>query len=148
MTILNKNFLLEQGPFLNLVYRKSPLIMPEGEWPSKDEYEKDIFFDLADELLGDLCLITGQYCPFSPYEVINLSDTESIQSVRNTFANWIKIITNASDDKVRRVFSGLYEKKDIPPSDIRRDVLDTLEYIMSYLSTAEKKGDTITIIGI
>ncbi len=147
MTILNKTFLSGHGPFLEMVYCTSPLIS-EG-WPSIGEYEKDIFFEFADDLLDDLCLITGQYCPFSPYEVTNLSDTESLQSVRSTFADWATIISNASDKKISRVFSGLYEpNKNTTPSSMRHDVLDTLEYIINYLSIAEKKGETITIIGI
>ena len=53
MTILNKDVLLEHGPYINMVYRKSPLSVAEGEWPSMERYDKDIFFDLADDLLDD-----------------------------------------------------------------------------------------------
>ncbi|MBA3037695.1 MAG: hypothetical protein FP814_14530 [Desulfobacterium sp.] len=140
----------EHGPFLNMVYRDSPLI-PKNLWPSTDEYNKDIFFDLADDLLGQLCSITNQHCPFDPYDLINLSDAKAIQSVRTTFENWISIIANKTQEEIIKAFDSLYEDSENTNTSfmtIKRDVLETLEFIINKMSLAEKKGDTITIVGI
>ena len=150
MTILNKDVLLKEGPYLQLVYRKTPLIVDEGEWPSEDVYRKDTFFDLADDLLGCLCSISKHYCPFDPYDLTNLSDATAVQVVKDTFVFWATIIANATDEEIRREFSGLYKESDtkISPTTIKQDLLETLEFIINKMAMAEKNGDTITIVGI
>lgn len=150
MTILNKDVLIECGPYLDWCYRDKPLV-PIDLWPSYNEYEKDIFFYMSIELLECFCHLTNQHSPFDPYDLINLTDSKSLKNLFDKFKEWINIIESLSKEEIikKTKYSFFFERTTNTSADeIRRDLLDTLKFIIEKLNTAINNGHTITIVGI
>jgi len=152
MTILNKEALPKwHGPYINLVYRITPL-KEKDSWPSRGEYEKDVFFDLSDDLLGAFCGLTKTYSPFDPWELTNLNKSSALKKVENTFRQWAKIIgsldSKALYGRGKYIYRITGQGRAPAPSIIRRDLLETLEFLIERFRMARLNGHTITIIGI
>ena len=153
MTVLNKDALPKwHGPYINLAYRKKPLKMPKGAWPHPREYQKDVFFDFSDDLLGAFCVLTKTYSPFDPWEFTNLSSRAALKKVETAFKHWAKCI-EALDDKSlyqrgKCIYRSPREGRGPSARTIRRDLLETLKYLIEKFSEARAHSHTITIIGI
>lgn len=151
MTILNRDILTdEHGPYLDWACRQSPLASKDS-WPSRSEYKGDVFFEMADDLLQCLCRLTRQYAPFDIYEVVNLSDSASIGAVLDVFQNWAGIIEGLGDDVVAKQCGWLYaaDEASWPLGDaIKRDLLETMAFLIERMNSARSLGQTIAIVGI
>ncbi len=151
MTILNREELPKCGPYIYFVYHRSPLVVEEGSWPSFSEYKQDVFFELADDLLHCLCSLTKQYSPFDMYDLTNLSDPTSLRRLADTLRQWVAIIESLGNDAVAKQCQFLFsdsDKSHRQGDSIKRDLLETLNFIIEKLKTAEELGHTVTIVGI
>lgn len=151
MTILNRKILTDKhGPYLDWACRQSPL-ESKNSWPSFGEYEQDVFFEMADDLLHCFCRLTKQYAPFDVNGLVNLSDSASIGVVLDTYQNWATIIEGLGSDAVRKQCGWLFGADEASwPSGvaIKRDLLETIAFLVERMSSARNLGQTITIIGI
>ncbi|HOU21530.1 MAG TPA: hypothetical protein PKX16_04840 [Kiritimatiellia bacterium] len=152
MTILNKDALPKwHGPYLHLVYRKTPLRAKDA-WPSRREYEKDVFFDFSDDLVVAFCSLTKIYAPFDLWTVTNLSKAAELRKVENAFKRWAKIIGMLDGKALYNLGKSIYrapgQGRGPAASIIRRDLLETLNFIIEQFKKARLNGHTITIIGI
>ncbi|OQB35502.1 MAG: hypothetical protein BWY09_02281 [Candidatus Hydrogenedentes bacterium ADurb.Bin179] len=153
MTILNKDALPKwHGPYINLVYRKKPLKVNKGAWPHPREYNKDIFFDLSDDLLGAFCGLTKTYSPFDPWELTILSNSSALKKVENTFKQWVKTIGSLESKALYKRGKYLYrttgQGRAPAPRIIRSDLLETLNFLIEQFHKARLNGHAIAIIGI
>ena len=151
MTILNRDILTDKhGPYLDWACRQSPLESKDS-WPSPGEYKQDVFFEMADDLLHCFCRLSEQYAPFDVNGLVNLSDSASIGVVLDTLQNWAKIIEGLGNDAVRKQCGWLYGTDEVswPPGEtIKRDLLETIAFLVERMSSARSLGQTITIVGI
>ena len=152
MTILNKDALPKwHGPYINLVYCKTPLKTKDC-WPSPSEYERDVFFDFSDDLLGAFCVLTKTYSPFDPWELTNLNKSSALKKVETTFKQWAKIIGSLDSKTLyargKYIYRAPKQGRAPAPSIIRRDLLETLEFLIERFRIARLNGHTITIVGI
>ena len=150
MTILNKDSLPKHGPYHELVYRPTPLVVPDG-WPSREMYSNDIFFELSDDLLDDLCSFSKQWSPFAVYEFTNFTGSDELLALAGTFLEWTARIMRGEEKDIIDNFSNLapYENNpDISPMTIQCDLIDTITFIVSKIIEAARNGHTITIVGI
>jgi hypothetical protein len=151
MTILNKNMLPCHGPYIDLLYSEYPLEIDEDDWPLEEDYAQDIFFKLADDLLGDWCVLTSEYSPFDPYEYTILSNSSELQTLADVFAGWAKKIEQLPDDYIKEKCQFLYDSSKSTASTgsaMKRDLIETLEFIVKYILKAKRLGHTIAIVGI
>ena len=151
MTILNRKILTDKhGPYLDWACRPIPLESKDS-WPSLSEYKQDVFFEMADDLLHCFCRLTKQSAPFDAHGVVNLNDSDSIGVVLDTFQNWATIIEGLGNDAVAKQCGWLYgsDEASWPSGEtIKRDLLETIAFLVERMSSARSLGQTITIVGI
>jgi hypothetical protein len=154
MTILNKEVLPKHGPYHELVYRRTPLVIPEDRrsgWPSREMYSDDIFFELSDDLLDELCSFSKQWSPFDRYEFTNFTKTDELFALAGVFLEWATLVTRGEEKDIIDTFSWLvpYENNpDISAMTIQCDLIETMQYLAGTIIEAARNGHTITIIGI
>jgi hypothetical protein len=151
MTILNREELPKCGPYIYFVYHRSPIVVEEESWPPFSEYKQDVFFELADDLLGCLCSLTKQYSPFGTYDLTHLGDPTSLRRLADAFQQWAAIIESLGNATIAKQCQFLFSdsgKSHRKGDSIKRDLLETLHFIIEKLKTAEELGHTVTIVGI
>lgn len=151
MTVLNSDVLVKHGPYIHFLYRASPLLVPDNSWPLFGTYEADIFFNLSDDLLDCLCSLTKEYCPFDPYELSNLTEPASLQCLADAFRHWATVIESIEDNIVASQGKWLYNECSQPKQQghlIKRDLIETLKFIIKQVDKAQRNGHAITIVGI
>ena len=151
MAILNRANLPNHGPYIDILYRHDPLVFPEVSWPHPASYRETIVFELADDLLGALCQLTGQYSPFDCYEVTNLNTPEQLQELQAHLVRWRDTIRQLPKERLADKCTWLYDAApDTPvePERMRADLVDTLVFLIEQVASAARNHDTITIVGI
>jgi hypothetical protein len=145
MALLNKNMMEGHGPFVDFAYRETSVI-------DDDLQGRDIFFQFADDLIGDLCTLTGRHCPFDPYGFVNLMEKRKLFALAGEFMEWSAIITRVEREKLLKAssFHELHTSKNLAAraEHIRNDVLETLYFIIGKILQAIRENHVIVIVGI
>lgn len=148
--ILNDTILTEDGPYLDFAFMQFPLIDPESLWPASHLYAEYVFFRMSDSLLGVFCDCSGEYAPFDPYDLTNLSSPEERQQFLSVLLRWIDSITALSNADIEDKCGSLFENRlpELTGSDMKMSLIETLLFIISYVRKAQQTNYTVAIVGI
>ncbi len=148
--ILDDTILTDDGPYLEFVFQESPVIDSDNSWPSPHSYAANTFLRMSDSLLGVLCDLSGDYSPFDPYDLTNLTSSEDLQQFISVLSRWISVIHALPDAIVKDKCSSLFEFRmpELTGADMKLSLVETLSFIIMYARKALQKRYTIIIVGI
>lgn len=154
MTILGKNILNQHGPYVDFAVLDAPIPLQEGGWPTGDSYERGVFFEMADDLLGCYCRITQSYSPFDPYDLTQLRAPQAIYEFAAQLLLWELQISRTRASYFNGVWDYLYcmddpqlDAQNISPEKLKADLLETLHFIVEHLYQAAALEKCVVIVG-
>lgn len=81
----------------------------------------------------------------------NLSGLASLEYIADALQHWVTLIESIKDDIVEAECSYLYSNRSRAETRgdlIKGDLIETLNFIIDQLNSAQRLGHTITIVGI
>lgn len=88
MTILSKDLLPRNGPFVKFADIPKPLCVCYGGWPDRELYQNDIFFEFAEDLLDTMCHLAHINVPFDRYDFTQVHRSCQLWAYSAEFSLW------------------------------------------------------------
>ncbi|HCE42864.1 MAG TPA: hypothetical protein DET40_04900 [Lentisphaeria bacterium] len=154
MAVLDKSILGKHGPYIDFIDRKEPMFVAEGDWPNKNTYSKEVFFELADDLLDLLCTFTKSYTSINPHEVTQYKKYHEIMGLSSDFLLWAHYVARSPDmhfNNYLRIYKGSarFSDGEKPSTEIlQQDLLDTMLFLSDRLNKIAFSKRCLVIVGI
>ena len=150
MTILSREILPKNGPYI--VFADCPLELDLSTclWPEKALYEEFIFFEMADDLLFVLCSTTESCSFFDHYKLTRFFEPDSVLTVAAGFLQWAICLTQKKASKHFSYSCLEYSNNKTAPTEeqLRHDLIETLLFLSSHLNQIAYKKRSLLIVGI
>lgn len=88
MTLLSRNLLPQNGPFVKFADCPKPLLLRPGEWPDRSRYQEQIFFELAEDLMDTMCGLAHIHIPFDPCGFVQIHRPGQLMAFSWEFSLW------------------------------------------------------------
>jgi len=154
VTVLSAKQLPHHGPYVVFVDCPQRFDVAESGWPNRSIYESNIFFELADNLIGTLCSLTHSYIFFDPNESSQLDHPHEIRKLASEFLLWASQLARCRPHDFYNELSIYIEPPTSPvceslTADIfQRDLIETLLFIVSRLNEIAHQKRCLLIVGI
>lgn len=155
MPILSRDNLPHHKPYVRLADCPARLDIPEGSWPDEPAlYQELVFFEWADDLLETYCTLTHSHLPFDLYEFTQLDRPWQIRALAADLLSWASQLARCPEHYFKAEL-GIYNKSPLfptqdsaSPEDLRRDLIETLLFIVGKLNEMASSRRCLIIEGI
>ena len=157
MTILSKDILTNNHTYIRFADCPGKLYDNELSYPSRSNYDDNVFFEMSENLLGVICSVTNTASPIDPYEFVQLTDSYKIRILASELLIWSFQLARAGSEVFKeRVEDYSFYKgslrahfdRDLNGEHLRLDLIETLLMLAGQLSKIAQAKRCLVIAGI
>jgi hypothetical protein len=155
MTVLTKEILDDHGPYIRLADCTQSFDMGEYHYPRCSAFERDIFFEISDCLIGSYCSITRSTAPFDSYGFEQLDEPHKIRKLSAELVIWAhQLLRTQPHVFARHIEHYAYyddcrlEDRGKAGEQFRLDLIETLLFLTGRLSRIAQANHCLVIDGI
>ena len=157
MTILSKDILTNNHTYIRFADCPRKLYDNELSYPSRSNFNDNVFFEMSENLLGVLCSVTNTASPIDPYEFVQLTDSYKIRMLASELLIWSFQLARAGSEVFKERVEGysFYEgslrphfDSDLNGEHLRLDMIETLLMLVGQFSKIAQAERCLVIAGI